>query len=108
MREILNKWLYGRFNFTVNLNRSFGHESSTGGWSSYEGIFPTVGLGFDFYTSKNNSFNISFFKLLKEKIKYDYGYQWNNKLGEIEKVVTDECKVPFFIKLGFSFYWDIL
>jgi len=101
-RTIINNHLYVKCNFTLHYNRgNMGHAAGSGGDLSYEGIFPMIGLGIDINTSENIYFNLIFFKFLKEKIAYSY--------SDIDKyIITGEYRVPFYLRFGFSFYWDIL
>lgn len=100
-RKIFFNWLYAKLNFSLHFNKAGGHAAQSSGDGTYIGVFPLIGAGVDIYTSDNFSFNLMLFKLLKEKIGYSYSY--------FEKYHIDyEYKLSYFIRFGFSLYWDIL
>ena len=105
-RNLLNDWLEAKLNFTIHYNTRNGHESGDGGFETFKKFMPLFGFGLDIYTSPNICLNFIFLKPIDEKIYYSYDI--SRVPGTPWEKVTGIHRVKYFLKFGFSFYWDIL
>jgi len=99
-RNLLNNWLYARLDFMLHYNTRNGHVGTGAGYETFKKFIPLLGFGFDIYTSENICINLLFIKSLDEKLYYSFSYDSGN-------YVTTIGEMKYFLKVGFSFYWNI-